>query len=110
VPAKDRLWGAVWGHTISWGVHFVTHLVYLGRTNGFRFSPENLRLLLTSFAAVVAVAALPFPDMRWRAVGAGITLLWAATSITRNEVEQVMAAVRARLRVPGPPDGGAPSV
>ncbi len=107
VPARHRLWGAVWGHTVSWAVHLTMHVIYLRRVNGFRFSPENLRLLLSSFAAVVAVAAMPFPDLRWRAVGAGVALLWAATSITRGEIDQVLEAVRARLRAPVvPQDGG----
>jgi enterobacterial common antigen flippase len=110
VPAKYRLWGAVWGHTISWGVHVVTHTIYLGRVNGFRFSPQNLRLMITSFVAVVAVAMLPFPDLRWRAVGAGIALLWAVTSFTRAEVDQVVAAVRARLGVANVPQGGGQDV
>ncbi len=104
VPAEQRLWGAVWGHTVSWSVHLGMHVIYLRRVNGFRFTRDNLRLLATSFAAVIAVAALPFPDWRWRLVGAGIALLWAATSITPLEIAQIKAAVRARLRtasVPG---------
>lgn len=96
-PARMRIWGAVWGHTLSWVAHFVSHMVYLHRTNGFRFSPENLRLLLTSLVAVVAVAVMPFPDLRWRAAGAGVALLWAVTSITREEVDKIVAIVRARM-------------
>lgn len=98
VPKEHRLWGAVWGHTISWGVHLAMHVVYLHRTNGFRFSNENLRLLAGSFVAVVAVAAMPFPDWRWRLAGAAVAALWAVTSISRREVRQVMDALRARLR------------
>jgi enterobacterial common antigen flippase len=105
VPREQRLWGAVWGHTLSWGVHLVMHLVYLHRTNGFRFTGENLRLLASSFVAVVAVAAMPFPDWRWRLAGVAVALVWAITSISRREVQQVVEAVRARLRtaeVPAP--------
>jgi len=97
VPAEQRLWGAVWGFTISWAAHLIMLLLYLRRVNRFRFTSENTRLLVASFVAVVAVATLPFPSLRMRLVGLAITVVWAVTSITRREVDAVMAAVRARL-------------
>lgn len=106
VPATQRLTGAIWGHAVSWGAALVMMLVYLRRVNGFRFTPENTRLLISSFAAVVAVAALPFPDLRMRLVGAAIAVAWAATSITRREVERVLEALRARLQSVGGGVGG----
>ncbi len=105
-PAQQRLWGAVWGHAISWAVHLASHLVYLNRTNRFNFTAENWRLLLTSLAAVSAVAVMPFPDPRWRVAGAAVAILWAVTSITRAEVDQVVAAVRARLGAAAGSNGG----
>jgi PST family polysaccharide transporter len=100
VPAAERLAGAIWGHTVSWGVALVMMLAYLRRQNGFRFTPENARLLASSFAAVVAVAALPFPGVRMRIVAIAISLTWAATSITRREVGRVIEVLRERLLAP----------
>jgi PST family polysaccharide transporter len=105
-PREQRLWGAVWGHTISWGVHLVMHLVYLRRVNDFRLTPENMRLLLGSTAAVTAVAAMPFPDWRWRIVGLAVACIWAVTSISRREIEQFTTMVRAKLKAARPPDNG----
>jgi hypothetical protein len=76
-------------------------LVYLHRVNRFRFSAENLRLLAGSFAAVLAVAALPFPSLRMRFVGLAIAVVWAATSITRREVERLLDVLRARMQSAG---------
>jgi hypothetical protein len=101
VPADSRLWGAVWGYTISWGAHLVMLFFYLRRVNRFRFTTDNLRLLATSFVAVVAVAALPFQDPLMRLLGVAIALTWAFTSITSREVDAVKEAVRARLRSSG---------
>lgn len=106
MPAAQRLTGAIWGYAASWGVALVMMLVYLRRVNGFRFAPENTRLLISSFAAVVALAALPFPDVRMRVVGAAIAVAWAVTSITRREVERVLEALRARLQSAGGGVGG----
>ena len=50
VPAGERLWGAVWGHTASWACHLVMLLICPHRVNRFHFSAENLRLLVGSFA------------------------------------------------------------
>ncbi len=97
MPATERLAGAIWGHAASWAVALVMVLVYLRRVNGFRFTAENTRLLVTSFAAVGAVAFLPFPSMHMRFLGAAIAVAWAATSITRREVEGAVVAIRARL-------------
>lgn len=97
VPPALRLQGAVWGHLASWSVHLVAHVAYLARVNGFRFSGDNTRLLATSLAAVIAVAALPFPDPAMRLVGIGIAAAWAATCVTSGEVRQVMQAIRSRL-------------
>jgi PST family polysaccharide transporter len=101
VPASHRVWGAVWGHTASWGAATLMMLLYLRRVNGFRFTPENRRLLISSFAAVIAVAALPFPDLRMRLIGVAIAVTWAGTSVTRHEVDRVFQAVRARLQEGG---------
>ncbi len=101
MPASQRLQSAIWGYAASWAVALVMMLAYLRRVNGFRFSAANTRLLFTSFAAVVVVAALPFTDPRLRIAGAVIAAIWAATSITRREVELVVAAVRARLQGAG---------
>ena len=101
VPAGERLWGAVWGHTASWACHLAMLLVYLHRVNRFRFSAENLRLLASSSAAVVAVAMLPFPSLRMRFVGLAIAVVWAATSITRREVERLRDVLRARMQSAG---------
>jgi PST family polysaccharide transporter len=105
VPASDRLWGAIWGHAASWAGHLLLLVLYLRRVNRFRFTAENNRLLVSSFAAVVAVGALPFPDLGMRLVGAAIAVAWAVTSITRREVERVLDAVRARLQGGGGVDG-----
>ncbi len=101
VPAAARLQGAIWGHTVSWAVAFVMMVVYLRRVNGFRFTAENTRLLLSSTVAVVAVASLPFPDLRLRLVGIAIALAWALTSITRREIERIREVLLARLQPAG---------
>ncbi len=101
VPAASRLAGAIWGHAVSWGIALVMMVAYLRRVNGFRFTAENTRLMVSSFAAVVAVAALPFPGWRMRFVGIAIALTWAATAITRREVERVIESLRARFQSAG---------
>jgi PST family polysaccharide transporter len=105
VPPHLRLWGAVWGHTLSWGVHAVMHVIYLRRTSGFRFTPANLRLLVLSLVAAVAVAALPFPDVGWRLVGVGVAVAWALLSVQRREIRHALDAVRARLEAAGASGG-----
>ena len=97
VPARDRLQGAIWAHTVSWAVHLAIHYVYLRRVNGFRFTRENLKLLTTSLVAVCAVAAMPFPDLRWRFAGAGVTLLWIVLSVRREDVMIAYADMRAKV-------------
>jgi PST family polysaccharide transporter len=109
VPPHLRLWGAVWGHTLSWGVHVATHLVYLRKTNGFRFTSTNLRLLVLSCAATGAVAALPFPDLGWRILGLGVAVAWAALAVERREIAQVAAVVRRRLAAAGAADREPPA-
>lgn len=106
VPAGERLWGAVWGHTASWACLLAILLIYLHRVNRFRFSAENLRLLVGSFAAVLAVAVLPFPSVRMRFVGLAIAVVWAATSITRREVERLLDVLRARMQSAGSDGNG----
>ena len=65
VPAGERLWGAVWGHTASWACHLVMLLICPHRVNRFHF------------------------------VGLAIAVVWAATSITRREVERLLEVPRA---------------
>lgn len=101
VSTEHRLWGAVWGFTVSWGIHLAMLYFYVRHVNRFRFTPDNRRLLLFSFAAVLAVAALPFPDLRMRMVGIVIAVAWALTSITRRELTALVELVRSRLAAGG---------
>ena len=111
VPASQRLQGAIWGYTACWAVALAMMLSYVWRVNGFRFSSANTRLLVSSFAAVGMVAGLTaspaaFADPRIRLAGVAIAAVWVATSITRQEVDQVMDVVRARLQSAGGGVGG----
>lgn len=97
VAPGARLFGAVLGHAAAWGVSLVAHYIYMNRVNGYRFTRDNTRLLVTSVTAVALVAYLPFPQLNYRLLSVLITVIWLATAMTRSEITQLKQMLRSRV-------------
>lgn len=95
--AELRLESAVWAYAAGWlfeclAIYFYTHF-----TNGYTFSGRNKFLLATSTIAVMVLAFSNITDPLWRAVGAGVVVLWAATSMNRQDVGKIRLAMAERI-------------
>ncbi|MBI2844752.1 MAG: oligosaccharide flippase family protein [Armatimonadetes bacterium] len=95
--ADARLQGVVVANAAAWATMMTTTYIYTNRVNGYSFTRQNLRLLVTSFAAVAIVAFAPFGDLRWRLVSVVVFLLWASTSVSRDEWSKIAGSFRKRL-------------
>jgi O-antigen/teichoic acid export membrane protein len=95
------LHGVVAANFANWSFALTSIYLYLRRVNGFRFDRGNLRLLVTSAAALFAIImTLRMHGVWWRLAGWGILGLWVATAPTRDDRAKLMDTLRARLARP----------
>ena len=96
-PPHNRLYGAVLAHVAAWSVLLLSSYIYMSKTNGYRFTPDNVRLIACGLAAVSLVAFLPIQEPMWRLIAIGTTLAWGATALTKHERNQIRETIATRL-------------